>query len=137
MSLLKMVWMFLWEVFMGEQDFKETYKKDKTKILMFSIMVFSLFMNYFTIKRIISISNELVMFRHEMAEKGCYNTQVKKMNQAVDHALEQTAKTSVIGGAENKVTSIPESKPVPASVPKSKEYHRHDELMKTFDEMEK
>lgn len=86
---LRVIWMFLWEVFMGKDDYKTVMKKDKRRIVMFILLFVLLGYSIFVTKRLVQIGHQYVTMENQMEAIGCLDNSVKKS----DKVIEQTHKT--------------------------------------------
>lgn len=129
MLTIRMIWMFLWEVFMGKETVKDAYRKDRRRFFMFLSLVIMTVLFVFTLTRLINVSSEHVKLRNEVEVKGfVVDTQEKAeitvheaIYQAVDKvdggasgttaANEKEAEARLLTG-DSKRTSIPPPVPV-------------------------
>ena len=112
--------MFLWEVFMGKDNFKQMYKKDKKRIFMFIILILLSVYSVTVTKRLIQISNTHVKLKQEMKALGCVPP--------TDSELAQEEIQSVL---KPKITAA--SEPMATK----EEYNRAKHKLESFDEIER
>lgn len=122
MWVIKVLWTFLWEVFMTkEATFKEAYKKDRRRVFLFIYSVILTVMVILVIKRMINIADEFVEFKQTHA-------------QSVSVAREQA--NGIIGTQGEVVVpkeTIASGTQTASTIEASGPYNRRDALLKEFE----
>lgn len=149
---IKVLWTFLWEVFMTkEATFKEAYKKDRRRVFLFIYSVILTVTVILVTKRMINIADEFVEFKQTHAQS--VSVAKEQANGIIDTAVAETAnehiqaekdllrdnittKQEVIGTQgevvvpkEDMASGIQTASAIVASGP----YNRRDALLKEFE----
>ena len=152
MWVIKVLWTFLWEVFMTkEATFKEAYKKDRRRVFLFIYSVILTVMVILVTKRMINIADEFVEFKQTHAQS--VSVAREQANGIIDTAVAQTAsehlyaeedllrdnittKQEVIGTQGGVVVpkeTIASGTQTASTIEASGPYNRRDALLKEFE----
>lgn len=161
MFTLRVLWMFLWEVFMGKESYKIAYKRDKMKVILFIMTVVLLVYGVFTTQRLVAIGLDHVRLIDEMEAKKCLPASVSRESDAIITAtatkVEETQSATALGirgtvdlaasaattgtfkaGVTTKQQAAEKMDKVITTTPTTEtglEYDRKSELIKQFEDL--
>lgn len=80
-TAIKYIYSFLWEYFFGKDNLQTSYKKSKSRLVMFIIIIILLIYSIFTTKRLYNVSADLVELRKQcIVETKVTNVEEKEYN---------------------------------------------------------
>ena len=94
----KAVWYFLWEVFMGKDTVKTSYRNDRKRFYMFLVLVVLSIYSVFITHRVITISHEYVTLKQELVKSGA----VVDKSTITQQIVQETAKAVTNANTNNQ-----------------------------------
>lgn len=132
---IRIIWMFLWEIFMDKKTLGQEYKRDRKKVIMFFMLFAMIILTLFLTRRLYVVTKEhhhYLKENHVLVEKNKVNslskTDIKNYStDVINKAVEASVDKNI--GKINKIETE-------SSINDKKDYNRQDMLIKELDKME-
>ena len=132
---IRIIWMFLWEIFMDKKTLGQEYKRDRKKVIMFFMLFAMIVLTLFLTRRLYVVTKEhhhYLKENHVLVEKNKVNslskTDIKNYSADVINKAVEASVDKNIG----KITKIENE----SGTNDKKDYNRQDMLIKELDKME-